>query len=63
MGISNMIKNAAGRYLGRSGTGTTPTTGRTRAGGLGGGVAGGRRGTPVPSGKAGGILRNLLNRR
>ena len=59
MGISNMIKNAAGRYLGRSGTGTTPTTGRTRAGG----VAGGRRGTPVPSGKAGGILRNLLNRR
>ncbi|AUZ86255.1 hypothetical protein ACX80U_13040 [Arthrobacter sp. TmT3-37] len=59
MGISNMVKNAAGRYLGRSGTGTTPTTGRTR----GGGMNAGRRGTPMPSGKVGGILRNLLNRR
>jgi hypothetical protein len=56
MGISNMVKNAAGRYLGRKGTGTT-------AGRPSGGVSGGRRGTPVPSGKAGGILRNLLNRR
>ncbi|WP_191931926.1 hypothetical protein [Arthrobacter bussei] len=56
MGISNMVKNAASRYLGRSGTGTT--SGRSA-----GGVSGGRRGTPVPSGKAGGILRNLLNRR
>lgn len=55
MGISNMVKNAAGRFLGRSGTGTTA--------GRPGGVRGGRRGTPVPSGKVGGILRNLLNRR
>lgn len=64
MGISNMVKNAAGRYLGRSGTGTTPTTGRTRGSGMGaGGLGSGGRGTPVPSGKVGGILRNLLNRR
>ena len=54
MGISNMVKNAAGRYLGRTGTGTT---GRPVGG------AAGRRGTPVPAGKAGGILRKLLNRR
>ena len=52
MGISNMVKNAAGRYLGRTGT-----TGRPVGG------AAGRRGTPVPAGKAGGILRKLLNRR
>lgn len=58
MGISNMVKNAAGRFLGRSGTGTGTTAGRPA-----GGLRGGRRGTPVPSGKAGGILRNLLNRR
>lgn len=57
MGIGNMVRNAAGRYLGRSGTGTTPAGGRPGSG------AGGRRGTPVPSGKVGGILRNLLNRR
>ncbi|WDF33561.1 hypothetical protein PTW37_01095 [Arthrobacter agilis] len=55
MGISSMVKNAASRYLGRSGRGTT--TGRT------GGTSGGRRGTPMPSGKAGGMIRNLLNRR
>ena len=55
MGISNMVKDAAGRYLGRRGTGTT-------AGRPTGGTAG-RKGTPVPSGKVGGILRNLLNRR
>jgi hypothetical protein len=64
MGISNMVKNAAGRYLGRSGTGTT--TGRPAGGagrGVGGGVGRGRSGSPVPSGKVGGILRNLLNRR
>ncbi len=59
MGISNMVKNAAGRYLGRSGTGTTPTAGRT---GTGGTKAGGT-GTPLPSGKVGGVLRGLLNRR
>jgi hypothetical protein len=53
MNISNMVKNAAGRYLGR-GTGTTgrPANGTT-----------GRSGTPVPAGKAGEILRKLLNRR
>jgi len=56
MGISNMVKNAAGRYLGRRGTGTT--SGRPA-----GGTGRGGRGTPVPSGKTGGILRNLLNRR
>ena len=54
MGISNRIRTAANRYLSRSGTGTT---GRTAGG------AAGRRGTPVPTGKAGGILRNLLNRK
>jgi hypothetical protein len=54
MNISNMIKNAAGRYLGRTGTGTT---GRPVGG------AAGRSGTPVPAGKAGEILRKLLNRR
>jgi hypothetical protein len=54
MGISNRIRTAANRYLSKSGTGTT--------GKPAGGVAG-KRGTPVPSGKAGGILRNLLNRR
>jgi hypothetical protein len=59
MGISNMVKNAAGRYLGRSGT--TPTTGRTRAGGLN---TTGRTGTPASgSGGVGKILRGLLNRR
>jgi hypothetical protein len=62
MGISNMVKNAAGRYLGRSGTGTTPTTGRRPTGGRtnttrsGGAPAGG-------SGGVGKILRGLLNRR
>ncbi|WP_181033603.1 hypothetical protein [Arthrobacter sp. SX1312] len=54
MGISNTLKNAAGRYLGNKGTRTT--------GKPAGGVAG-KRGTPVPAGKAGGILRGLLNRR
>jgi hypothetical protein len=54
MGISNRIKTAANRYLSKSGTGTT---------GKPVGGAAGRRGTPVPSGKAGGFLRNLLNRR
>lgn len=57
MGISNMVKNAAGRYLGRTGTGTgTGTTGRPAGGSAG-------RGTAVPSGKTGGIIRKLLNRR
>lgn len=55
MGISNMVKNAAGRYLGRTGTGTG-TTGRPAGGSAG-------RGTAVPSGKTGGIIRKLLNRR
>lgn len=59
MGISNMIKNAAGRYIGRTGTGTG--TGAPRTGAPGTGAAG--RGTPLPAGKAGGILRKLLNRR
>lgn len=54
MGIGNMVKNAANRYLGRTGT----AAGNGRAGG-----AGGRRGTPIPSGRAGGVLRKLLNRR
>ncbi|WP_434995674.1 hypothetical protein [Arthrobacter sp. Ld5] len=54
MGISNTLKNAAGRYLGNKASGT--------AGKPAGGVAG-RRGTPVPAGKTGGILRGLLNRR
>ncbi len=54
MGISNRIRTAANRYLSRSGTGTT--------GKSVGGTAG-RRGTPVPSGKTGGFIRNLLNRR
>ncbi|OUM43313.1 hypothetical protein [Arthrobacter sedimenti] len=61
MGISNMVKNAAGRYLGRSGTGTTPTTGRTRAGGMNT-----RRTTGTPASSSGGVgrmLRGLLNRR
>ncbi|MHA7241032.1 hypothetical protein [Arthrobacter sp. TMS1-12-1] len=53
MGISNTIKNAAGRYLGGKGAGTTgkPVRGT------------GQRGTPVPAGKAGGFLRGLLNRK
>ncbi|WP_156135052.1 hypothetical protein [Arthrobacter sp. L77] len=52
MGISNTLKNAAGRYLGNKGTGTAGKPAGT-----------GQRGTPVPAGKAGGILRSLLNRR
>jgi hypothetical protein len=62
MGISNMVKNAAGRYLGRSGTGTTSATGRTRAGGMN--TRGRTTGTPASgSGGVGKMLRGLLNRR
>lgn len=62
MGISSMVKNAAGRYLGRSGNGNTSTTGRSPMGGRtgttrsGGGPAGG-------FGGVGKMLRGLLNRR
>jgi hypothetical protein len=53
MGISDRIRTTANRYLGRSGTGT----------GKPAGGAAGRRGTPVPSGRTGGFIRNLLNRK
>lgn len=58
MGISNKIKNAAGRYLGR---GSAGNTGRS---GAGGGMNTKRGGSPASS--SGGIgkkLRGLLNRR
>ena len=54
MGISNKLKNAAGRYLGNK---TSGTTGKS-AGGVNR-----RRGTPASTGKGGGLLRGLLNRR
>lgn len=60
MGISNMVKNAAGRYLGKSGSGTSSTTGRRPAGG---GMNTGRRGGTAGSGGMGQKLRGLLNRR
>ncbi len=59
MGITSMVKNAAGRYLGRGGSGTN---GRTRAGG---GVNTTKRGgSPASrSGRIGKKVRGLLNRR
>lgn len=52
MGLSTTLKNAAGRYLSSRNAGTAGKSAGTA-----------RRGTPVPAGKAGGILRGLLNRR
>lgn len=57
MGLSNMIKNAAGKYAGRAGR---PAGGSPRTGGLntGRGTAG-----TTGAGGIGGKIRSILNRR
>ena len=57
MGLSNMIKSAAGRLGGRAGGTTRRTTGTGRTGTGRGGV---NRGG---SGGVGGMIRGILNRR
>lgn len=63
MGLSNILRSAAGRFAGRGGTGTTRRTPRT--GGMGAGRGGvGRGGAGRPgSGGVGGMIRSILNRR
>lgn len=57
MGLSNMIRNAAGKYTGRAGR---PAGGSPRTGGLNTGRGAAR--TPGAGG-IGGKIRSILNRR